>query len=393
MNVAAAGDRIEMASGSYSGQSLGGDSGGPVTFVAQPGAQMGGRLVLQGLRHVTFEGLAFPRSDPLWELQLDSCNTDITFHNVVGRRFLIFEGNSQITFSGGSWGGYSNYGDEDSGIGTTGATGPTRSCNGAPAPMSSDILFDQVTFHDVHWGQTVAQSGSHPDCMAIDGYVDGVTFHNSTFTRCANSFLMVTPDQGPIYRLTLDGNTFSDLGNDSYFGIQLTDSGGKGCGDYVFKNNQYHPNNPNGNYPYSSIRTNCAPSSGHSSTEVTGNVFQKGPPSNECAIYLNPPYSTRWHDNTFEMAPACGTNTPPSTTSTSTSTTTTTPPPPTAKALLIQSWATMQTASLYKKWAQQNSGEAAKLTAYWNTGGTRPTLATSFGQALALEAQARWASP
>jgi hypothetical protein len=140
--------------------------------------------------------------------------------------------------------------------------------------------------------------------MAIDGYVDGVTFRDSTFQRCANSFLMVTPDQGPIYHLSLINSHFLDLGNDSYYGIQLTDSGGRGCGDYLFSGNEYRPNNPNGNYAYSGIRTNCAPSSGHARTEVTGNTFDAV--THDCATFLAAPYFTNWHANTFLRGSPCG---------------------------------------------------------------------------------------
>lgn len=58
--------------------------------------------------------------------------------------------------------------------------------------------------------------------------------------------------------------------------------------------------------------------------------------------------------------------------------------------LLSQSWAKMQTASLYGKWKRQNPVEASKLEPYWASGGTAPVLATAFGKALVLEAQAYW---
>lgn len=58
--------------------------------------------------------------------------------------------------------------------------------------------------------------------------------------------------------------------------------------------------------------------------------------------------------------------------------------------LLSQSWTKMQTASLYATYKKQNKNEAARLEAYWATGGTVPAVATAFGQALLLEAQAYW---
>lgn len=59
-------------------------------------------------------------------------------------------------------------------------------------------------------------------------------------------------------------------------------------------------------------------------------------------------------------------------------------------SLLSQSWATMQTASLYQRYKKQNPGEAARLEAYWANGGTVPSISTAFGKALLLEAQAYW---
>lgn len=45
--------------------------------------------------------------------------------------------------------------------------------------------------------------------------------------------------------------------------------------------------------------------------------------------------------------------------------------------------------TLYKKWAEANPGEAAKLRAYRDSGGTPPVLATKTGKALVLFEQAR----
>lgn len=58
--------------------------------------------------------------------------------------------------------------------------------------------------------------------------------------------------------------------------------------------------------------------------------------------------------------------------------------------LLSQSWTEMQKASLYSTYKKQNKNEAAKVELYWANGGEVPVVATAFGKALVLEAQAYW---
>src|SRR5205807_7323783 len=121
--------------------------------------------------------------------------------------FLILEGNTRITFRGGSWGGYATPGQDDSAIGTAGAAGPERMCNGQVAPPAHAILFDGVTFHDVFWRvPETAWGGSHPDCVELNGYVDGVIIRNSLFVRCASTFTELNPDQGDITNVTFTNN-------------------------------------------------------------------------------------------------------------------------------------------------------------------------------------------
>ena len=309
LNAAAPGAIVQLAPGRYPGQSLGGGKGQTVTFRPAAGGRvtMGGRLTLAGVRNVRLVDFDFPRSDPQYELLIDSCNSGLTLTNSTGRRFVILEGNGPLTFEGGSWGGYSTPGDEDSAMGTSGATGPTRSCGGKPAPPTHDVLFDGVTFHDNFWGKPESQwGGSHPDCFEINGYVNGVTIRNSKFLRCQDSFLAIYSDQGNVANVTVENNTFTDLGNTTYYGSQWV-SGGKPykCGGIVFRGNVWRPNNPNGRYAYSPLRTECEPPAGVAPAQVIGNDFQKGPQPGDCARFKAPPYRTVWRDNTFRLGSAC----------------------------------------------------------------------------------------
>jgi hypothetical protein len=300
---------VQLAPGKYAGQSLTGGKAQTVTFRPAPGGRvtMGGRLTLAGARNVRFVDFDFPRSDSQFELLIDACNSGITLTNSTGRRFVILEGNGPLTFEGGSWGGYSNPGDEDSAMGTAGATGPTRSCGGKPAPPTHDVLFDGITFHDNFWGKPESQWGSsHPDCFEINGYVNGVTIRNSRFIRCQDSFLAIYSDQGNVSNVTVENNTFTDLGNTTYYGSQWV-SGGKPykCGGIVFKGNTWRPNNPNGKYAYSPLRTECEPPPGVAPAQVIGNDFQKGPQPGDCARFKSAPFRTVWKDNTFRLGSPC----------------------------------------------------------------------------------------
>jgi hypothetical protein len=312
-DLAGPGDLVELARGTYPSQDLSGDRGGLVTFRPALGATitMGGRLTLAGARHVKLVDFNFPRSDPVFELLFDACNSDVTIENSTGRRFFILEGNSNITFAGGSWGGYSNPGDEDSAIGTSNWNGPGRLCGGRLAPPAHDIVFDHFTWHDVFWREGVDEwGGSHPDCFEINGYADGVVIRNSTFIRCQDSFLAIYSDQGDVTNVTVQNTVFQDLGDTTWYGSQwVSDNTGHSCGNVLFQGNVWMPNNPRAHYPFSSIRANCVPPAGAGPVQIVGNLFEAPPMPSDCARDTAPPYGTVWRDNRFLMVspdrPAC----------------------------------------------------------------------------------------
>jgi hypothetical protein len=313
-DLATPGSVVELRDGSYPAQELSGDRGGLVTFQPSRGATvtMGGRLTLAGAKNVKLVGFNFPRSDAQYELLFDACNSNVTIQNSTGRRFFILEGNSDITFDGGSWGGYSNPGDEDSAIGTAGATGPNRVCDGAIAGPAHNIVFDHFVWHDIFWGKTVAQwGGAHPDCFEINGNVDGLTIRNSLFLRCQDSFLAIYTNQGNVSNVTVERTIFKDLGDTTWYGSQWVSdqSTGRTCGNIVFRNNLWLPNNPQGQYAFSSIRSECVPGPGESPVQISGNVFEAPPMPNDCATMTSHPFDTVWRSNLFLLVtparPAC----------------------------------------------------------------------------------------
>jgi len=306
--LAKPGQVVQLAGGVYPAQGLSAapkSSSTHVVFEPAPGAAVSfaGRLALDGATHVTLSGFTLARTGPTdRSLFIASCTSDITLDGLTGETFFIEEGTSQITFDGGSWGGYGTPGEQDSAVGTSGAAGPANSCGGQLAPPAHAILFDGVTFHDVFWGVPAASwGGSHPDCFEVNGYVDGLTVRNSHFMRCASTFMEINPDQGDIANLTIENNTYTDLGPDSWYGITISSGGIAGhCGNLVFRHNIYLPDNAGANtWPNGPVRTDCQPPPGASPVLITDNVFARSPPANECARYLAAPYVASWTDNLY----------------------------------------------------------------------------------------------
>jgi hypothetical protein len=313
--LARPGQTVQLAGGTYPAQTIAGSpkSGSAhVVFRPAPAARVSfsGRLSLEGAAHLTLVGFQLARPGPDdRSLFVDACTTDVTFDRVSGETFFVLEGTSHIRFLGGSWGGYGTPGAQDSGIGTSAASGPGRSCNGAPAAPARDIVFDGVTFHDVFWNvPESAWGGSHPDCLELNGYVDGVTIRRSRFERCASTFLMIGPDQGDIANVKVEASVFSELGPESWYGIQIT-SGGKPsrCAGITFRGNTYLPRTPDAaTWPDAPIRTDCEPVGGAPGVVVQDNVFARSPPPNECGRYTAAPFATGWKNNIF-LSGACGT--------------------------------------------------------------------------------------
>jgi hypothetical protein len=207
-------------------------------------------------------------------------------------------------------------------------------CNGTTAPPAHNVMFDGVTFHDVFWNASCIDSaapcadpfgitctsgigtcsdgwgGSHPDCLEINGYVDGVTIKNSTFEHCGNTMLSLYTDQGNIDNVVVQSNTFRDMAPTSFYGMQWTDTSATfTCSGNKFLNNTYTPNAPTAWQPNPPARFECNLKAGGVPTEVSGNTFQIGPNTIDClrSKTADPTYipahvyNTNWHDNTFTL--------------------------------------------------------------------------------------------
>jgi hypothetical protein len=336
LNVAQPGDTVLVAcntgtSCTFSPETLSsakGSNTSRITIQAAPGYTVsfqepsgsGTPVWLNELHNVNLTSIGFGTNDVGngssfdGNLRID-CSTNVTLTNATGRRFHMFEGNSNFVFKNGSWGGYGTGGEEDSSIGTTGGSGPTNTCKGASGPTPTSATLDGVSFHDVFWGSTVAGwGGSHPDCFEVNGYTTNVTIENGQFYHCGNTFLSIYGNQGFNHNLVIQGNNFHDLDLYTWFGIAIHGGGlnstDQRCGNLAFRNNTYTPNNPNANGPYSPIYVQCAPDSGYAVTDVTGNTFNMneyhGSSDGTCEVSQGSPYFTNWHANTWLRGTPCG---------------------------------------------------------------------------------------
>ena len=311
LQVARPGTVVDVRPGRYPPQTLQGGfgQGQPVVFAARPGSvTIAGRLTIASARNLVVRGVHFAPIDPNWDLLVDACTSRIRLEGLVGRRFGILEGTDHITIRGGAWGGYATPGDHDSAITTSQLSGPTRRCAGKVAGAARNILLVGITFHDVFWGKSQSEwGGSHPDCFEINGNAEHVTVRNSLFVRCASTFMQINPDTGHLSDLVFERNTYLDLGNDTYYGIQFVSTQTPGdCEGWVFRSNLYWPNNPRALSPNSSIRVSCRPLVSSRATVIRDNVFQRAPSEAECSDWRRAPFNTAWHDNVFASGGRCG---------------------------------------------------------------------------------------
>ena len=279
-------------------------AGGPVAIEAAPGARVSiaDQVSLWDVRNVTLKNIHFLSAGRGltgdWPLAVDGCSSGVRIVNGSGLRFAVVQA-YHVLFKGGAWGGYGTDGDQDSMI----TSDPTRCA--APGPITHDIVFDGVTFHDVFWGLSSARlTRSHPDCLEANGAVSDVTIKNSRFVRCSNSFLMFATNamgEPGLRDIVIEHNVFRGL-FDSYFGIQLADGtaadGWPTCSGVVFRSNLYDPgaSAPTG-VPFAPLRILCR---GQGHARIVGNVLRMRNYENLVQVSRGPPWYTIWSGNKWE---------------------------------------------------------------------------------------------
>ena len=209
--VALPGQTVEVAAGSYGGETINPDasktSSVDVLFRPAAGAAVTvtGQLEILGshfeVRDMTVTQMEFPREAD-----------DVTMRNVINKGMWM-QGPSNISIIGGEITcGYCGYHSH-------------LQNGGADSAPPRNILFDGVNFHDWH-----SISGEHGECLQILG-ADGIPIRNSIFKNCGtgNGGLGATADVhiawtgvGPMTKnILFENNFFYPSGNP--FVIQMDD--------------------------------------------------------------------------------------------------------------------------------------------------------------------------
>jgi hypothetical protein len=193
---------VQLAGGSYPGQSITGDSSksSSVDVVLQPAAgasvTVNGGLDISG-SHFTLRGITVTS---LTTLGYGSSPTDVTLENINGENWNVYGGSSFVTFKGGDWGPSDCY-DGHSGAQCE-ATIAASVVNGVNT-LPHDITFDGVYMHDYQ-----TNSVYHDTCIfVVSGY--NITIRNSKFRNCMDQdlFLQDWPGNG-LHDVTVENNWF-----------------------------------------------------------------------------------------------------------------------------------------------------------------------------------------
>jgi len=205
-SIASPGQVVELQGGVYHGDQIieGGLKAGtkPIVFRAAKGARpvIDGEIRVRSLAHLEFQRIA------MFDFYLEQGSNDITFRNST-MRFFFIRSSTNIRIIGGAVGP-----SDDS-------TSPTIGASETSAPPSSNILIDNVRFHDI----TRAQSPSgHVECLFIQESI-GVVIRRSRFEHCDIMDLFVNDILGgQVPRaVTLENNFFGRPTDGGFYAIDF----------------------------------------------------------------------------------------------------------------------------------------------------------------------------
>ena len=184
----AAGDVVEVAAGAYGGQSIAARSLPGTKVTIRPAA--GASVTLSGSLDINTSNIVvqgFKASD----LNVDAGSTVLSDVTTIGidATSAYFQNTKNLVVKGGRLGGLNN---------------KTPVYVGA-SPMSYNVTFDGVTFHDA----TVTDSTVHTECLMVND-MQGMTIKNSRFTNCGYFGLMISHLMGelPPRDVVLENNVF-----------------------------------------------------------------------------------------------------------------------------------------------------------------------------------------
>ena len=215
--VARLGDVVEVAGGSYPGETLTGDLAkardeplaDPVVFRPATGAsvEITGTLEIR-VPHIELRDMTIFRYkarrktfDPSY-----ASAGDLTFRNIRAKTAALSVARN-VWIIGGELGPNANPGGiwPDDGLFTGG---------------TSNVVVDGLYVHDI----TKPDEKAHSDCIQMAGGTRWV-IRNSRFQNCFNAPLMIKADLGPINNILIENNFVG--ATNGYFGINLNGNGGE----------------------------------------------------------------------------------------------------------------------------------------------------------------------
>jgi hypothetical protein len=219
--VAAAGQTVELAAGSYGGQNIPAvsRSGAPVTIQPAPGAQVSFSGLNVSGSHVVVANIATGFVDIE-----GGTISDVKVVNGSGGGVFIGGGTNGISIVGGSYGGSEN-------------VAPVK-IQGSPAPTG--VTFDGVVIHDA----VRTDESAHLECMyAAD--VQQFTVRNSQFRNCAIMDLFFTKLSGVNPKdVVVENNFFDKTGSHStalsagYYSLSVS-SNLDTAANFLIRNNSF----------------------------------------------------------------------------------------------------------------------------------------------------------
>ncbi len=269
--VAAPGDVVELAAGSYGSQIIQRDTGltsaEDVLFRPAAGAAVTlGSVTVYG-SHVTLQGMSATDLNARVTDPYQFAVSDITFRNMDARNFMVMSA-SNVSVIGGDYGPASacggSYGGSNNSIRRFAEDG---------APNPSNILIDGVRIHDV---VSHDFNACHIEGLAIFAG-NGVTVRNSRFWGNSVYDIFLQSNSGPVSNLLIENNWLaSPVGQGGTGSGSSTLAFSGGAGD--FANSTVRHNSMNGYVSFDDNGVNPA----YVNFKAVGNIGQ--PTYGSCSL-------------------------------------------------------------------------------------------------------------
>jgi hypothetical protein len=212
---------VELAGGSYSGQSIPVDgaktSAADVVFRPAPGASVHVNYIDVLGRHVAFEGF----DTGGWYVRAGA--DDVTFRNVNSSERIFITSATNVTVHGGTVDGGGRYWSNGNQI---------KRLN-TSAAIPENIVFDGVTIRNFRKDPS---GDAHVDCLhVLSGR--GITVRNSRFANCEHFDILFTMLFGFTPRDILIENNFFDCCGEGYYSVMLGGGHGEQYENVLIRNN------------------------------------------------------------------------------------------------------------------------------------------------------------